>query len=73
MRPGGPAVTEERWAELVRGWFPELSDTRLRQMTWPAIEAHHEYIREQLKAAVSRSTGMTPLPALVLTVRRLRS
>ena len=23
--------------ELVRGWFPELADTRLRQVTWPAI------------------------------------
>ena len=36
--PGGPAKTEEEWAELVRGWFPELADTRLRQVTWPAIE-----------------------------------
>ena len=34
MRPGGPAVTEERWAELVREWFPELADTRLRQESW---------------------------------------
>ena len=25
-------------------------------MTWPAIEAHHEYIREQLKAGVTVST-----------------
>jgi transposase len=56
MRPGGPAVTEERWAELVREWFPELADTRLRQVTWPAIEAHHEYIREQLKAGVTVTT-----------------
>ena len=56
MRPGGPAVAEERWAELVREWFPELADTRLRQVTWPAIEAHHEYIREQLKAGVTVTT-----------------
>ena len=56
MRPGGPAVTEERWAELVREWFPELADTRLRQVTWPAIEAHHEYIREQLEAGVTVTT-----------------
>ena len=24
MRPGGAPVAEERWAELVRQWFPEL-------------------------------------------------
>jgi hypothetical protein len=40
MRPGGAPVAEERWAELVRQWFPELTRTRLRQITWPAIEAH---------------------------------
>jgi transposase len=56
MRPGGPAVTEERWAELAREWFPELADTRLRQVTWPAIEKHHDYISEQLKAGVTVTT-----------------
>ncbi len=56
MVPGGPAVTEERWAELVRDWFPELADTRLRQVTWPAIGAHHDYISEQLKAGVTVTT-----------------
>jgi transposase len=56
MRPGGPAVSEERWAELVREWFPELADTRLRQVTWPAIGAHHDYICEQLKAGVTVTT-----------------
>jgi transposase len=33
MRPGGPPAGEERWAELAREWFPELADTRLRQVT----------------------------------------
>ena len=56
MRPGGPPVSEERWAELVRQWFPELADTRLRQVTWPAIGAHHDYIGEQLKAGVTVAT-----------------
>jgi len=54
--PGGCAKSEEEWAELVRGWFPQLADTRLRQVTWPAIGAHHEYISEQLKAGVRMST-----------------
>jgi len=56
MRPGGPPVSEERWAELVRQWFPELADTRLRQVTWPAIGEHHDYIGEQLKAGVTVAT-----------------
>ena len=28
MVPGGPPVSQERWAELAREWFPELADTR---------------------------------------------
>ncbi len=56
ISPGGPAKSEQEWHELVRGWFPELSDTRLRQVTWPAIAGHHDYIAEQLKAGVRMST-----------------
>ena len=56
IEPGGPAKSEGEWHELVRGWFPELADTRLRQVTWPAIAAHHDYIVEQLKARVRMST-----------------
>jgi hypothetical protein len=54
--PGGAAKSEAEWQELVRGWFPELSDARLRQVTWPAIAAHHDYITGQLKAGVRMST-----------------
>ena len=56
MVPGGPPVSGERWAELAREWFPELADTRLRQVTWPAIEAHRDYIVAQLKAGVTMAT-----------------
>jgi predicted transcriptional regulator len=56
MVPGGPPVAEDRWAELAREWFPELADTRLRQVTWPAIGKHHDYIAEQLAAGVTVAT-----------------
>lgn len=56
IRPGGATKSEAEWRDLVRQWFPELVDTRLRQVTWPAIAAHHEYITEQLKAGVRMST-----------------
>jgi predicted transcriptional regulator len=56
IAPGGPAKTAEEWAELVRLWFPRLADTRLRQVTWPAIGEHHDYICEQLQAGVTVST-----------------
>jgi transposase len=56
IEPGGPAKSEGEWHELVREWFPELADTRLRQVTWPAIAVHHDYIVEQLKARVRMST-----------------
>src|SRR3954447_12603905 len=48
MRPGGPPLSQQRWAELVRGWFPELVDARLRQSSWPAIEPHHDYVKDLL-------------------------
>ena len=40
----------------MRGWFPQLADTRLRQVTWPAIAVHHDYIAAQLRASVRMST-----------------
>jgi len=54
--PGRAAKSEAEWQELVREWFPELSDARLRQVTWPAIAVHHDYIAGQLKARVRMST-----------------
>lgn len=54
--PGGPPKGEGEWQDLVREWFPELSDARLRQVTWPAIAVHRDYIAEQLKAGVRMST-----------------
>jgi transposase len=56
MTPGGLAVSQERWGELAREWFPELADTSLRQVTWPAIAGHRDYIVEQLAAGVTVST-----------------
>jgi hypothetical protein len=56
IAPGGPAKSEQEWHELVREWFPELADTRLRQVTWPAIAEHRDYIAAQLKAGVRMST-----------------
>ena len=52
IAPGGRAKSREEWAELVRGWFPALADTRLRRVTWPAIGEHHEFIDRQLEAGV---------------------
>lgn len=55
--PGqGPAKSEQEWHDLVREWFPELADTRLRQVTWPEIDRHRDYITGQLEAGVHMST-----------------
>jgi transposase len=56
LRPGGPPLSEAQWAARVREWFPELADTRLRQVTWPAIAEHHEFIAAQLAAGVTMAT-----------------
>jgi transposase len=54
--PGGPAMTAQDWAALVTRWFPHLADTKLRQVTWPEIARHHEYITEMLRAGVTQAT-----------------
>src|SRR6266404_4955099 len=46
---GGPAKGEAEWQELVREWFPELSDTRLRPLPCPVIGEHHKYILAHLR------------------------
>lgn len=56
IAPGGPAKAAAEWAELVRGWFPELADLRLRQTTWPEIEQHRDYIVAMLNAGVTKQT-----------------
>jgi transposase len=56
LTPGGPVLAQADWAALVMGWFPQLVDTSLRQVTWPQIAVHHEYIVEMLEAGVTRAT-----------------
>ena len=47
--PGGPPVGEQVWEQRIAEWFPGVVDRRLRQVTWPQIEAHRDYIVEQLR------------------------
>ena len=54
--PGGPPMAEADWRTLVVGWFPELSDGGLRQVSWPRIEPHRDYIAAQLTAGVTVAT-----------------
>ena len=56
MVPGGPPLSQGEWGRLAREWFPELADTRLRQVTWPAIGEHRDYIVAQLEARVTVAT-----------------
>ena len=56
LAPGGPAMAQQEWTELVACWFPQLADGRLRQVTWPQIAVFHEYIAEHLKAGVTQAT-----------------
>ena len=56
LEPGGPPMTEADWRRLVVEWFPELSDARLRQVSWPVIEAHRDYIAGQLAMGVTVAT-----------------
>jgi hypothetical protein len=76
IEPGGPPMTEADWRTLATGWFPELVDTRLRQVSWPGIEPHRDYIAAQVKVGVrvatihQRLAAEHGLDASVASVRR---
>ena len=54
--PGGEPVGEEQWRQRTAEWFPKVVDAKLRQVTWPEIAVHRDYIVEQLKAKVTKAT-----------------
>lgn len=56
IEPGGPPMAEVDWRTLVAGWFPELAESGLRQVSWPRIEPHRDYIAAQLKVGVTAAT-----------------
>ena len=56
MAPGGSPMDEADWRRLATEWFPQLTDHRLRQVSWPGIEPHRDYIAAQLKAGVTVAT-----------------
>ena len=49
MTPGGPALTREQWAVRVAEWFPQLTDAKVRSLTFPAIDAHRDRIATMLE------------------------
>jgi transposase len=49
LDPGGPPLSRAEWAELVRGWFPELVDARVRSLTFPVIEPYRDRIKKMLE------------------------
>jgi len=74
--PGGPPVMGEAdWRAKALVWFPAVADAGLRQVTWPAIATHAEFVRAQLKAGVTVATVHQRLVdehALVASVASLR-
>jgi transposase len=74
--PGGPPVmTEADWRVRAQSWFPALVDKGLRQITWPAIDVHRDYITAQLTALVTVSTihqRLVDEQGLVASVASLR-
>ena len=55
MSPG-QGLSAEAWRELLDEWFPQLKDSRLRQISWPQFDAQVDWIRGQVKANVTGAT-----------------
>jgi len=49
MSPGQPPLSRSAWAELVGGWFPELTDAKARSLTFGVIDAHRAQIAQMLE------------------------
>jgi hypothetical protein len=65
--PGGtPPMNQDDWAPLVKQWFPHLTDTRLRQVTWPEFAKPAQQPRQDQPTPASTSrnepnaNGSTP-------------
>ena len=56
LEPGGEPLSADQWAELIGGWFPELSDPAARSLTWPLIAPHYDRIKAWLDADVTVAT-----------------
>jgi hypothetical protein len=56
IEPGGEPLGAEQWAELIGGWFPQLSDPAARASTWPLIAPHCDRIKDWLDADVTVAT-----------------
>ena len=72
---GPPVMTEADWRARAQSWFPALVDKGLRQITWPAIDVHRDYITAQLTALVTVSTihqRLVDEQGLVASVASLR-
>ena len=55
--PGGPPLMSEAdWRGRAAVWFPQVVDKGLRQVTWPAIGSHRDFITGQLQAGVTVAT-----------------
>ena len=52
----GTVMTGADWRDRIATWFPSIADAGLRQVTWPAIEAHRDWIKGQLEAGVTQAT-----------------
>ncbi|MFD4653161.1 MULTISPECIES: RFX family transcription factor [unclassified Streptomyces] len=61
ITPGGPPMTEADWGKLIKEWFPGLADRRLRQVTWPEIDKHRDYIKNLRWPWVARRPGLIGL------------
>ena len=75
MAGGPPVMTEVEWRDRAASWFPALVDKGLRQVTWPAIDVHRDYISAQLAAGVTVSTihqRLVDEHALVASVASVR-
>jgi len=48
LYPGRVSLGRDDWSALVRDWFPDLADARLRQVTWAEIDRYRTSIEAML-------------------------
>ena len=48
IQPGQQPISQTRWAQLVRGWFPQLVSTELQHPKFAQIAPFHQLISQML-------------------------
>ncbi|MEU8975347.1 hypothetical protein AB0D11_40045 [Streptomyces monashensis] len=68
---GGPPRSEDAGAKMIKSWFPERADGRLRQFTWDRFDKLRDYISSLFGAVTDRRRRVWAVVMVLLAFRHM--